>query len=311
MKILVSACLLGQACRYDGKSKANAAVCALAEKHALVPFCPEIYGGLPTPRTPAERRGDRVVTADSRDVTENYQKGAEAALKLARQLGCECAILKERSPSCGKGRIYDGTFSGTLTGGDGVTAALFRSAGIPVYGESEVGRATRLKLALIAEENARLPFHGFIEGQDSNLDPIIGSFPKWTLREADGLWCAAFVYHCCQEAGFDFPIRPRGCVTCHLAGCVAWEEFAVSDSQLEHHKGTEAFGPEAGDIVIYDRVFNGQEHDHMGIVLRKRGKTLVVAEGNIENRSGIVERPLDAHIRGFVRIPDGYRYKER
>ena len=140
MKILVSACLLGMACRYDGQSKANEAVCTLAQAHALVPFCPEIYGGLPTPRTPAERRGDRVYTADGRDVTEHYRRGAAAALELARLLDCDCAILKEHSPSCGSGKIYDGTFSGTVVPGDGVTAELFRAAGIPVYGESELDR---------------------------------------------------------------------------------------------------------------------------------------------------------------------------
>ena len=136
MRILVSACLLGLACRYDGQSKANEAVCALAKAHELVPFCPEIYGGLPTPRPPAERQGDRVVSADGRDVTENYRRGAEAALDLARRLGCDCAVLKERSPSCGSGAIYDGTFSGTVVPGDGVAAELFRAAGIPVCGES-------------------------------------------------------------------------------------------------------------------------------------------------------------------------------
>lgn len=138
MRIFVSACLLGAACRYDGRSRANGAVLALAQRHELVPFCPEIYGGLPTPRTPAERRGDRVVTADGRDVTDCYRRGAEEALRLARSLGCACAVLKERSPSCGRGRIYDGTFTGTLTDGDGVTAARFRQAGIPVFGESDV-----------------------------------------------------------------------------------------------------------------------------------------------------------------------------
>ena len=92
MKILVSACLLGLACRYDGKSKANMAVCALAEKHALVPFCPEIYGGLPTPRTPAERRGDHVVTADGRDVTAAFCRGAAETAAIARRLGAKYAF---------------------------------------------------------------------------------------------------------------------------------------------------------------------------------------------------------------------------
>lgn len=136
--ILVSACLLGIGCRYDGKHKANEAVTALTERFNLIPFCPEIYGGLPTPRTPSERIGDRVMMADGRDVTQNYQKGAEEALELCRIYGITTAILKERSPSCGKGVIYDGSFSGTLTDRDGVTAELLIANGIRVLGESEI-----------------------------------------------------------------------------------------------------------------------------------------------------------------------------
>ena len=137
MKILISACLLGVCCRYDGASKAHPLAASLAERHTLVPVCPEQLGGLPTPRPPAERRGDRVVT-QSGDVTEQYRRGAEETLKLCKLFGCEAAVLKERSPSCGHGQIYDGTFSGTLTAGDGVTAELLAAHGIPVYGESQI-----------------------------------------------------------------------------------------------------------------------------------------------------------------------------
>lgn len=143
MTILVSACLLGTACRYDGRSKANADVTALLARHTLIPVCGEIFGGLPTPRTPAERRGDRVVTQDGRDVTQAYRRGAEEVLRLARLYGARAAILKERSPSCGSGEIYDGTFSGTRTAGWGVTAELLRESGVRVYGESELARLTR------------------------------------------------------------------------------------------------------------------------------------------------------------------------
>lgn len=97
-------------------------------------------GGLPTPAHPAERIEDRVMTKDGRDVTAEYRHGAEQALHLARLCGCKIALLKERSPSCGSGTIYDGTFTGGLTAGDGVTAALLRENGITVYGESEIGR---------------------------------------------------------------------------------------------------------------------------------------------------------------------------
>ena len=135
-KVLVSACLLGTPCRYDGKSKADARVLALAERYALIPVCPEQLGGLPTPRDPSERQGKRVVMASGRDVTENYRRGAEAALALCMQHGCKAAVLKEKSPSCGCGLIYDGTFSRRLVPGDGVTAALFKAHGVRVFGES-------------------------------------------------------------------------------------------------------------------------------------------------------------------------------
>lgn len=138
MKILVSACLLGLSCRYDGASKPQPAIVALAKRHTLVPFCPECMGGLPTPRDPAERVGNAVMTCTGRDVTAQYQKGAREALQLCQLMECDCALLKEKSPSCGHGHIYDGTFTGTLTPGHGVTAALLLENGIPVYGESEI-----------------------------------------------------------------------------------------------------------------------------------------------------------------------------
>ena len=138
MTILVSACLLGAPCRYDGKSVPCAALAAAAARGVrLVPFCPEIYGGLATPRMPAERRDGRVVTRDGRDVTAQYERGAREALRLCRLFRCEAAILKEKSPSCGSGRVYDGTFSGVLAGGDGVTAALLKANGVPVIGETQ------------------------------------------------------------------------------------------------------------------------------------------------------------------------------
>lgn len=138
MKLLVSACLLGACCRYDGASREHPLAKKLAERYPLIPVCPEQLGGLPTPRPPAERRGERVVTQSGDDVTERYRRGAEETLRLCRMLDCEAAVLKERSPSCGAGAVYDGTFSGVLASGDGVTAALLRDGGIPVYGESQI-----------------------------------------------------------------------------------------------------------------------------------------------------------------------------
>lgn len=136
MKILVSACLLGASCRYDGKTVPNESVKALAEKHELIPFCPEIYGGLSTPRDPSEIIGDKVMSINGKDVTKQYNKGAREALMIAKMFGCTTAVLKEKSPSCGCGKIYDGTFSGTLKDGMGVTAKLLTENGIKVVGES-------------------------------------------------------------------------------------------------------------------------------------------------------------------------------
>ena len=138
MNILVSACLLGLSCRYDGQSKPNAGIEELMERYHLIPVCGEVFGGLPTPRTPAERVGERVMTRDGADVTAQYRHGAEEVLRLAKLYGCTVAVLKERSPSCGSGEIYDGTFTGSLTEGWGVTAELLRDNGIRVLGESDI-----------------------------------------------------------------------------------------------------------------------------------------------------------------------------
>lgn len=136
--VLVSACLLGLACRYDGKQKACREMDGLKGRCALIPACPEQLGGLSTPRPPAERQGSRVTAENGADVTAQYERGAAQALQMAKYFGCRYAVLKEKSPSCGCGRIYDGTFSRTLTGGNGVTAELFLKEGIEVYGESRL-----------------------------------------------------------------------------------------------------------------------------------------------------------------------------
>ena len=138
--ILVSACLLGVCCRYDGESKPNQNVIKLREKFTLIPICPEVDGGLPTPRTPSEGVGDRVLMRDGKDVTDNFRLGAELALERARTFSCLAAVLKARSPSCGSNSIYDGSFSGTLTDGDGVAAKLLKENDIDVYTEDEIDR---------------------------------------------------------------------------------------------------------------------------------------------------------------------------
>lgn len=137
MNLLVSACLLGIGCKYSGGDNLCPALVSALQSggHTAVPVCPEVYGGLPTPRPPAERRGSRVVTEAGADVTAQYRKGAETALALYRLCGCQAAVLKANSPSCGCGCIYDGNFTHTRVPGDGVTAQLLKANGVPVFTE--------------------------------------------------------------------------------------------------------------------------------------------------------------------------------
>ena len=142
MKVVISACLLGVRCRYDGGDSRNETAIRQMKTDELIPVCPEEAGGLPTPRPPAEIVGGdgndvldgeaKVMTVDGTDVTEAYLKGAHHALQMAQSHGATHVILTARSPSCGCGNIYDGTFSGTLTTGDGVTTALLKRHGITV-----------------------------------------------------------------------------------------------------------------------------------------------------------------------------------
>lgn len=138
--ILVSACLLGVNCKYSGGNNLCPAVAALKTRYHLVPICPEVMGGLSTPRPPAERQGARVINKEGTDVTEQYRKGAEEAAKLGELYGCKMAVLKSRSPSCGCDVIYDGTFSGTRISGDGVTVQHLKALGYAVFTEEEVSR---------------------------------------------------------------------------------------------------------------------------------------------------------------------------
>ena len=140
MNILISGCLLGLKCRYDAKEKKLPEIEKLIEIYNLIPVCPEQLGGLPTPRVPAERVNNKVVNQAGVDVTKEYQLGAEEALKIAKLYNCEKAILKEKSPSCGCGKIYDGTFSKNLIVGNGFTADLLLKNGIEIFGESKIDK---------------------------------------------------------------------------------------------------------------------------------------------------------------------------
>ena len=146
-KILVSQCLYGgDPVRYDGKSKAETDIRFLKWKDEgrLVPVCPEVFGGLPIPRADAQRQGERVITRTGCDVTKEYLKGAEEAVRLAREYGVICALMKEKSPSCGSNRIYDGSFTGNLTDGQGLAVELLRNAGIKVFSEEQLDDVQKL-----------------------------------------------------------------------------------------------------------------------------------------------------------------------
>ena len=140
MTLEVSHGFLGEPCRYDGASRLDRQIIELHRAgHNLIPICPEVLGGLNTPLSPAEIQPDgKVVTEDGRDVTAAYQAGAERALEIAREHACTVAILKARSPSCGCGEIYDGTFTHTVKSGWGITARLLDEAGLEVMDEEHL-----------------------------------------------------------------------------------------------------------------------------------------------------------------------------
>ena len=150
-KILVSQCLYGgEPVRYDGKSKAETDPRFLKwkEEGRLIPVCPEVFGGLPTPRADAQRVGDKVIARTGKDVTFEYMKGAHEAVRLAKEYGVLCAVMKEKSPSCGSNKIYDGTFEGNLIDGQGTAVELLRKEGVKVFSEEQLDQVE----LLLAEE---------------------------------------------------------------------------------------------------------------------------------------------------------------
>ncbi|MCX8188476.1 MAG: DUF523 domain-containing protein [Nitrososphaeria archaeon] len=145
--MLCSACLLGIKCNYRGEDNLNTKVLNLLESEILIPVCPEQLGGLPTPRESSEIVGDgymvldgraKVVTVSGKDVTLNFVRGAVETLRIVKIFGISSAIFKQGSPSCGNGKVYDGTFSKRLVSGDGVTTALLKRNGIKVFSEEEI-----------------------------------------------------------------------------------------------------------------------------------------------------------------------------
>lgn len=136
-KILVSACLLGDNCKYDGGNNLNEFILSLREYYDIIPFCPEVEGGLPTPRSPSEIKNALVVNKEGKDVTRNFLLGAEKAVSLSKLLGIRIAILKENSPSCGVRKIHDGSFQNHLIDGEGFTASALKRIGVKVYSEKD------------------------------------------------------------------------------------------------------------------------------------------------------------------------------
>ena len=136
-KILISACLAGLDCKYNGGNNENEKIINFIKNNDVILVCPEQLGGLNTPRDPAENINDKVITDKNKDVTKEFNKGAEEVLKLAKKFNIKKAILKSRSPSCGKGKIYDGTFSGKQIDGNGVTTDLLIKNGIEVISSDD------------------------------------------------------------------------------------------------------------------------------------------------------------------------------
>ena len=141
-KLLISACLAGINCKFNGENNLldREILDEISKKYHLLFVCPEVFGGLSTPREPAERKNGLVVTKTAKDVSENFINGAKICLKIAKLNGCKKAILKARSPSCGSGQIYDGSFSKKLIFGDGVAAKLLKENEILVFNEEEIGQ---------------------------------------------------------------------------------------------------------------------------------------------------------------------------
>ena len=134
--ILISHCLLGEPCRFDGKSKPMPDIESLKEKYNLIPVCPEVMGGLPTPRNASEIQNGKVIDTEGNDVTSKFVEGARQCLEIAKTNNIRIAILKANSPSCGTGLVYDGSFGGNLIKGNGITTQLLLDNGISVFNET-------------------------------------------------------------------------------------------------------------------------------------------------------------------------------
>lgn len=151
--LLISACLIGSNCKYSGGTNKldDAQLSALRKKYKLFPVCPEVSGGLSTPRDPSEQFNGRVYSCSGEDVTDEFEKGAQTALKLCRRFAIDTALMKQSSPSCGSKTVYDGTFSHTLIEGNGITVELLKKEGINVMSENNINEVMEPTLEQILE----------------------------------------------------------------------------------------------------------------------------------------------------------------
>lgn len=148
MKILISSCLLGENCRYDGSSKENTDLKKLLENCQLYPVCPEVLGGLPTPRYPSEIKDGKVINSIGQSLDKEFRSGAQKALEIARENNIDLAILQSRSPSCGVKDIYDGSFTGRLIAGRGIFAEKLIKEGFTVVDGEDLDKIERILLNL-------------------------------------------------------------------------------------------------------------------------------------------------------------------
>ena len=171
-------------------------------------------------------------------------------------------------------------------------------------------KTKRQRLVKIAETLALKPFHGNVMGLRSNIKPLTDHFPDGHRKEFEGKWCAAFVYHCCIQAGFKIPYRYPSKKFGAFAGVRAWLNWAkLRENQFYYSSQNRNFSPQSGDIVIYDNIFDPGPHDHIGIILAVDSHNLRVAEGNVNNFSMVITRKRNSHVRGYIRIPDAYEHK--
>jgi hypothetical protein len=171
-------------------------------------------------------------------------------------------------------------------------------------------RTKRQNLVVVAEKLARKPFHDRLMGLPSNINPLTDHFPEGPRTEFRGKWCAAFVYHCCIQAGFEIPYRYPAKAIGSFAGVKSWLQWGkLQENRFYFSAQNSKKQPAPGDIVIYDHVFDPGPHDHIGIVLAVSDETIRVAEGNVHGISVVLERTLNHHIRGYIRIPNKYRQK--